>query len=279
MSLDYNPINPIDDYDNSSDTPFEDFPTLKVGKLSPFRFKGTDRSPTLEDFKIDRKEFNNVIKKLLLIVPLEEADNTLLKYYDNLLDIPIIEAILNPCYRTFKRLIDNDINPPKELIKNEYMNKAAEKGDTDVLKWLRENGCPWNECACSYAAENGHLDMLKYLRSNGCPWNKWMCEYAARNGHLDVLKYLRENDCPWDELTFSATARNGHLDVLKYLRENDCPWDERACYYAAYNGHLDVLKWLHSNGCPWDEQTYTYTAQNGHLDVLKWISENGCPKP
>jgi len=40
------------------------------------------------------------------------------------------------------------------------------------LKYLHENGCPWNEKCCSNASSNGHLECLKYLHENGCPWNK-----------------------------------------------------------------------------------------------------------
>ena len=70
---------------------------------------------------------------------------------------------------------------------------AAQNGHLEVLKWARENGCPWDEDTCVYAAENGHLEVLKWARENGCPWNEWICVYAAEKGHLEVLKWAREN--------------------------------------------------------------------------------------
>ena len=46
-------------------------------------------------------------------------------------------------------------------------------GPGAVLKWARENGCPWDEGAtCAYAAYGGHLDVLKWARLNGCPWDE-----------------------------------------------------------------------------------------------------------
>ena len=54
---------------------------------------------------------------------------------------------------------------------------------------------------CFAAADHGHLDVLKWLRENGCPWDEETCAYAARGGHLEVLKWARENGCPWDEDT------------------------------------------------------------------------------
>jgi len=49
------------------------------------------------------------------------------------------------------------------------------------------------------AAKGGHLEVLKWARENGCPWDEWTCAYAAEGGHLEVLKWARENGCPWDE--------------------------------------------------------------------------------
>jgi len=37
------------------------------------------------------------------------------------------------------------------------------------MKWLHENGCPWNEGTFLCATEHGNLDNLKWLMENGCP--------------------------------------------------------------------------------------------------------------
>ena len=68
----------------------------------------------------------------------------------------------------------------------------------EALKWLRSEGCPWDEGACSSAAWNGHLDVIKYLHENGCPWDEGTCTRAARCYHSDVFKWLIENGCPYD---------------------------------------------------------------------------------
>jgi hypothetical protein len=53
-------------------------------------------------------------------------------------------------------------------------------GHFEVLKWARENDCPWDELTCTSAALGGHLEVLKWARENGCPWNAWTCDSAAR---------------------------------------------------------------------------------------------------
>lgn len=46
---------------------------------------------------------------------------------------------------------------------------TAKGGHLKVLQWLRTNGCPWNECACTSAAFGGHFDILTWAIANGCP--------------------------------------------------------------------------------------------------------------
>ena len=50
--------------------------------------------------------------------------------------------------------------------------------------------------ACAEAAEGGHLEVLKWLRAEGCPWDEDACTEAAWYGRLEVLKWLRDNGCP-----------------------------------------------------------------------------------
>ena len=107
--------------------------------------------------------------------------------------------------------------------KERFCSRMARKGNLELLQFLHENGCPWNEETCSYAAKNGHLECLKYARENRCRWDKDTCFWAAENSHLECLKYLHENGCPWDELTCSKAAKNGHFECLKYAHENGCP--------------------------------------------------------
>ena len=77
--------------------------------------------------------------------------------------------------------------------------EACKGGHLERLKWLRGEGCTWDDGTSSWAAQSGHLEALKWLRSEGCPWNVYTCSSAAEGGHLEVLKWLRSEGCPWDE--------------------------------------------------------------------------------
>jgi hypothetical protein len=60
-------------------------------------------------------------------------------------------------------------------------------GHLEVLKWAKENGCPWNENVCNNAAKNGHLEILKWAIENGCPYNNRYTKYLMKNKWPDVV--------------------------------------------------------------------------------------------
>ena len=100
---------------------------------------------------------------------------------------------------------------------------AAKLGCLTALRNLLQRGHLDRGFVCTCAAEGGHLKVLRWARENGCPWDESTCYSAAEGGHLEVLKWARENGCPGDELTCACAAKGGHLEVLKWARENGCP--------------------------------------------------------
>jgi hypothetical protein len=62
------------------------------------------------------------------------------------------------------------------------MNAAA-GGHLEVLKWLREEGCPWDADACACAARGGgQMEVLRWARANGCPWKFFQLRARRRVG-------------------------------------------------------------------------------------------------
>jgi len=67
--------------------------------------------------------------------------------------------------------------------------RAAIGGQLEVLKWARENGCPWSNDlsdytlnCCTLAAIGGQLEVLRWARENGCPWNHTRANTQLRVG-------------------------------------------------------------------------------------------------
>jgi hypothetical protein len=51
------------------------------------------------------------------------------------------------------------------------MAAAASKGQTAMCEYLLNIGCYWTDTAPTRAAEAGHFETLRWLRENGCPWD------------------------------------------------------------------------------------------------------------
>jgi len=156
---------------------------------------------------------------------------------------------------------------------------AAINGKLECLKYLYENGCPYNESKL-YNCAARHLECLKYLHNMGLKPNErtYICVLDSSsniNNRLEIIKFLYINGCPWDENVTKKAAELGSLDCLRYLCENGCPYNKEAMDHAAFWGHLNCIKYLHSIGCPWDKKTSNLATNN--IDCLRYIHEKGCP--
>ena len=61
------------------------------------------------------------------------------------------------------------------------------------MKWLKTNGqAPMTEKCFEMAAGQGNLDMMKWLKENNCPWNKRGSEAALARGR-EILAWLKKN--------------------------------------------------------------------------------------
>ena len=70
-----------------------------------------------------------------------------------------------------------------------------------------DNEIEWEEF-CNKACEGGSLECLRYLHENGFPWNTSTTLIAGWKGNLDCLKYAIENGCPYDdEVIYSCTPK------------------------------------------------------------------------
>jgi hypothetical protein len=157
--------------------------------------------------------------------------------------------------------------------------KVAQTNKLELLKWAREEKkCEWDSGTINRAAEQGNLEMVKYCVANKCPIRTGACALAAENGHLECLKYLHEEvKAPWDATTAYRAAENGHLHMLEYLVERK--YDQYSgfeCQFAASFGHLDCLKYLHETArAPW----YSEAVRKAHPECLQYLLDNDCPLP
>ncbi len=164
-------------------------------------------------------------------------------------------------------------NGCRTILTSGLLNSTVTSGNLEVVKWLRERGCPWNESACTYAVWNNHIDILKWLRQQGCPWSTWVCEELAAKGNLEALKWCRRQRAPWDYRVCMAAALHGRLGVLKWLKSQKWEMGKNVATCASRNGHIKILKWLRKIECPW----WNYRPTDIHPNTDRWLTARGFP--
>ena len=167
--------------------------------------------------------------------------------------------------------------------------QVATTNKLELLKWAREvKHCEWNEWTINKAAYKGNLEMLKYCFSNGCPCDvEESCVQAAIEGHLDCVRFLFDKVKPSrdmeEEVAGQATGA-GHVEILKYIVEERKISDvaKLACAgQAAWQGHLNCLQYLVEEAkVPLDNWRYIASARIlKHHDCLNYLLEKGSPEP
>lgn len=71
---------------------------------------------------------------------------------------------------------------------------AAKRGHLEILKWLFEEvNCPRDRFTCENAVRHGNFRILKYAREQNCPWVSHKClKIAWDNGFWDIVKWIEE---------------------------------------------------------------------------------------
>ncbi len=127
--------------------------------------------------------------------------------------------------------------------------QAAEKGDLDLLKAAKENGCSIDHCTVGFSAKNGHFDCVKYMIEEcKIELHSNMCTDSVIGNQIEILKYLREKECEWTKDCISTAIQFGLYDMLVYLDENECPWDKRFFQICDNEDKLKCLEYSLKKG-------------------------------
>ena len=169
-----------------------------------------------------------------------------------------------------------------------FCTEVAETNKLELLKRAREvKHCEWDEKTINKAAFKGNLEMLQYCFSNDCPCDgKKSCKLAAWKGHLDCVRFLFDKVKPSRETEKGAArqaAIGGHVDMLKYFVEERKISDEvkSDCVgNATMYGQLDCLEYLVEEAkVPLNNWRYVACARyKEHTDCENYLLEKGCPE-
>jgi hypothetical protein len=146
------------------------------------------------------------------------------------------------------------------------------------MQFLHAQDCPWDEAVPSIAAERGNLEMVRWLCEHGCPWQEYcILNKAVSSGSIELTAWVKQQpDVVCNQDTMNTAARKGFTAVCEYLYAEQCPWSAQTCFCAAVDGHVDTLRWLHENGCPWNAaHTCEAAAAGGSIDVIEYVVQQG----
>ena len=170
-----------------------------------------------------------------------------------------------------------------------FCEQVARTNKLEFLKWAREvKKCEWDEWTINKAAYKGNLEMLKYCFSNGCPCDvEESCVQAAIEGHLDCVRFLFDKVKPSRDTEKEAAqqaACGGHVEILKYFVDTRKISDEvkSDCVgNTTMYGQLDCLKYLVEEAkVPLHDWRYIASARYyEHPECVNYLLEKGCPEP
>jgi hypothetical protein len=176
-----------------------------------------------------------------------------------------------------------------------------------VVTELRLHGAAWNETLCSHAAYNGELQLLKWLRNYGCPWNEeHVLVNASSSGSVQLLEWLRTATVVWSEKMqtkmLNQAGHYGRMEAAQWLRSCGAVWPQSFTSAVQFGANSDdltsriftsswtlpLVQWAITSDSGWrtwrcedyNEQNLMWhsrvTRQNATA-VLKWAHANGCP--
>ncbi len=152
--------------------------------------------------------------------------------------------------------------------------------------------------ALHFAAQNGNTDVVRFLLENGADiqardlkLNRSAIHFAVENGNLECVKFLEEHDANLlDRDIYGATAlhyaaQKNHLDVIKFLVSKKLDYTAKdargwtAMHYAACGGSIDIIKYLLAKGLNINELTQSGRTPlffaRGNRELRKFMILNG----
>jgi hypothetical protein len=285
---------------------------MEFGKHSPVGIICS--SSNEEDYKITVKDMNicrfdrKLLKRLFITynkIPPRFSPKQMkkLKRLDLYLDIPLVQAVLEPVatYSSLKRLLDNECRIIPHKYFKPYLSNYSESREITVSK--NEMLKPLVEEAISH----GDMKIVRFICEHGGYSTNYIhrsecIEYmstASKYGHVHVLDYfynLFESDqgksiCPyydWGDVPSFQAASHGHINCLEFLCQKGYRLDTwNISRFAAEHKRYDVLVYVHETisrnsrkGPCCDQDIIDWElARSGDLRSLQYLYNRGCIRP
>ena len=195
-----------------------------------------------------------------VIAEVEIPEDAIVYHFDDKSNADkIILKNLRPLWsiETMEALISEGVE--FESFKSRMLDKAAQKGYLDIVKYLIEHGANINinEQTICCALERGHFDVVEYLIEHGANIHAgydYALRHASEYGHLEIVKYLVEHGADihtYDDYALRAASTYGFFEIVKYLVEQGADihtLDDSALRWASVHGYFDTVRYLVEQG-------------------------------
>jgi hypothetical protein len=182
----------------------------------------------------------------------------------------------------------------------EHIAKASLQ-TIDVLIVAKTYDLAWNVHLCNSAAASGQLQLLQWLRERLCPWDESVVlENAALGGNVNMLIWMQQHTAPWSQVTLqrmlSAAAIALRLPAVKWVHQQGAVWPRSFVGVDWLRGEYIPACWpvpivktvLATGDCTWADVSWRcqklaaeeFTIEKYQLraaQLLEWAHANGCP--
>jgi hypothetical protein len=131
---------------------------------------------------------------------------------------------------------------------------AAKTEKLQICKFLlSEHGCALPERPCFIATSRNDVQLLSWLRESGCPWDQYeYCTSAAAFGSIDMMAYLLGIESSPELLTAMLNSAGGYdqLTAARWLRQRGAEWPAMLLINGGYDVWTgEALQWARAEGC------------------------------
>ena len=154
-------------------------------------------------------------------------------------------AAINGNLENMKWLKENDC--PFDQYGKTFEN-AAVNGIIENMIWLLENDVTVSEISFSFAAQLGNLEIMKWMKEIGFPLSEYVFVAAIMNCDMEINP-LTIFIHPHSGVNLFKRS-NSTIEILEWLKLNNCPMSKYAYIEARRRENVEIIKWLKDNDCP-----------------------------
>lgn len=135
----------------------------------------------------------------------------------------------------------------KPITNGKYLSSSIKKNNNKIIEWGIKKLIPMTEKHCRVAASTGNLELLKWLREIGCPWDGRTAISACKSGNIKLFEYvtqkLDDTIICFNTIYIYQAAKRNHLEMVKYLNDRGFPGNISVLYFSSKHNNFEMFKY------------------------------------